>query len=100
LKKNKIKHSTRRLVRQTTCCLQAQILATTVVAEKSGQCFFFWQKTPNFEAISTQKHLLTPLEYTQTNLSTQNTKKKMSKNLKPNQVSFGFLILYMFYRQH
>jgi len=62
--------------------------------------FFFWQKTPNFEAISTQKHLLTPLEYTQTNLSTQNTKKKMSKNLKPNQVSFGFLILYMFYRQH
>ena len=44
LKKNKIKHSTRRLVRQTTCCLQAQILATTVVAEKSGQCFFFGKK--------------------------------------------------------
>jgi len=49
-----------------------------VVVEKLEQCFFR-PKKPNFEAISTQKHFLTPLKYPQTNLSTQNTKQKGQK---------------------
>jgi len=72
-------HVTCHMPRLTTCHLQAQILATIMIAGKYAKLFFF--KIPNFLVIQPKNISITSLEHLETNSSTQNTQKH-SKKLK------------------
>jgi len=77
------------------CYLQAHILVTVIMAEKSWQHFFLPGKL-FFNSFQLQTHLTNILRILTNNPSTQNTQKKV-QNMKLNRASFGFLGLDLFF---